>query len=101
MALRCSSRRELGEFMVIVAAVETVSHAGRPTCFDEASLDIRSYSEETCRGACVVPGRAWAALISALRDSESFDISVVVSLKLDEAKEPSLPFSSYRARSHN
>lgn len=86
--------------MVIVAAVETVSHAGRPTCFDEASLDIRSYSEEICRGAGVVPGRAWAALISALRDSESFDISVVVSLKLHEARA----FASVQppsARSHN
>lgn len=61
----------------MVAAVEIVSHAGRPTCFDEASLDIRSYSEDICGGAGVVPGRAWAALMSSLTDSDSFDMSAV------------------------
>lgn len=96
VATRCSSSRESGEFIVIVAAVETVSHAGRPTCLDEASLDIRPYSEDICRGAAVVPGRAWAALMSALRDSESFDMSTVASLNLVQGKRPRVLFSSHR-----
>jgi hypothetical protein len=83
VATRCNSRRELGEFIVMVAAVEIVNHAGRPTCFDKAPLDIPSYSEDICGGAGVVPGRAWAALMSSLRDSESFDIAAVASLKVD------------------
>jgi hypothetical protein len=95
VATRWSSRRESGEFMVIVAAVETVSHAGRPTCFDEASLDIRSYNEDICRGAAAVPGRAWTALMSALRGSESFDMLAVVS-EIGSRKEPSLSSSSHR-----
>jgi hypothetical protein len=79
--------------MVIVPAVEIVSHAGRPTCLDEASLDIRSYSDDICGGAGVVPGRAWVALMSSLRASESFDMSAPVCLKLDGGAGPRFSLS--------
>lgn len=63
-----------GEFMVIVAAVLTASHDGRPNCRSVASLSIFLNTDWIFGGAGTGPGRACAAFISCLRAGESFDM---------------------------
>lgn len=65
---------DAGEFIVIVAAVESASHDGRPSFRAPASLSILEYNASMLWGAGVVPGRAWAAFISPLRLGDNFDI---------------------------
>jgi len=71
-----SSVRDSGEFIVMVAAVDNVSHAGVPTFFDEASCLNLSYTDRIRGVAGRVFGRANDAPISALSDDESFDIAM-------------------------
>ncbi len=54
---------------------DTVSQAGMPTFLLPASLAIFSYTDAMCLGAGVVFGRAWAALMKALRGSDNLDIA--------------------------
>lgn len=56
-----------GEFIVIVVAVDNASHEGRPSFRAEASCSILLYTVSMCCGAGMGPGRAWDALMSALR----------------------------------
>jgi hypothetical protein len=67
-----------GEFIVMVAAVESASHDGRPSFCAVASLSIFLYSDSMFRGAGMGPGRACAALMSALRPGASLDMAVCV-----------------------
>jgi hypothetical protein len=67
---------------------DAVSHAGNPTFFSPASFTIFSYIDRMCLGAGVVFGRAWAALMNAFRESESFDMfASSVSLRCSESGE--------------
>jgi hypothetical protein len=63
-----------GEFMVIVAAVVTASHDGRPSLRAVASCSILLYTAWILGGAGTGPGREWAALMSDLRAGESLDM---------------------------
>jgi hypothetical protein len=63
-----------GEFMVIVAAVVTASHDGRPSLRAVASFSILLYTAWILGGAGTGPGREWAALMSDLRAGESLDM---------------------------
>ena len=64
--------------MVMVVAVESVSHAGRPTFFDAASLLMLSNIERIFFGAGTGPGLAWAALMSSFNGCESLDMMSVL-----------------------
>lgn len=63
-----------GEFMVIVAAVDMLSHDGRPSLRSVASFSIRLYMPWIPAGAGTGPGRECAALMSDLRDGDSLDM---------------------------
>jgi hypothetical protein len=63
-----------GEFMVIVAAVVTASHDGRPSLRAVASCSILLYTAWILGGAGTGPGREWAALMRDLRAGESLDM---------------------------
>jgi hypothetical protein len=63
--------------MVIVVAVDMVSHAGTPTPLSLALVAIRENVLRTFGGAFNVPGNAWAALMSCFNGSESFDMLIV------------------------
>jgi hypothetical protein len=64
-----------GEFIVMVAAVDRASHDGRPSFCAVASVSIFLYMSAIWRGAGTGPGRAWAALMSALTLDASFDMA--------------------------
>lgn len=64
-----------GEFMVIVAAVLTASHDGRPSWRSAASASIFLKTDWIFGGAGTGPGRACAAFMSCLTAGESFDIA--------------------------
>ena len=63
-----------GEFIVMVAAVEMLSHAGRPSLWAVASFSILLYSAWIRAGAGTGPGRECAALRSDFNAGDSFDI---------------------------
>ena len=58
----------------MVVAVEMVNQAGTPTPLSLALDAIREYVERIVGGARRVPGKAWAALMSCFKGSESFDM---------------------------
>jgi hypothetical protein len=64
-----------GEFIVIVAAVDMLSHDGRPSLRSVASFSIRLYKLWIPGGAGTGPGRECAALMSDLRDGDSLDMA--------------------------
>ena len=72
-----SATMESGEFIVMVAAVDSASHDGRPSLCAVASFSIRPYTSWMCRGAGTGPGRACAAFMRAFRPGASFDIAAV------------------------
>lgn len=74
LAVWYSATIESGEFMVIVAAVESASHDGRPSLCAVASCSIFLKIESMCLGAGTGPGRECAALMRALRLGDSFDM---------------------------
>lgn len=63
-----------GEFMVMVAAVETASHEGRPSCLSVASFSIFLKTDWIFGGAGTGPGRECAAFMSCLRAGDSLDM---------------------------
>lgn len=63
-----------GEFIVIVAAVLTASHDGRPSSRSVASRSIFLKTLCMFRGAGTGPGRACEAFMRALRAGESLDM---------------------------
>lgn len=60
--------------MVIVAAVLTASHDGRPSCRSVASCSIFWNKDCIFGGAGTGPGRECAAFMSCLRAGESLDM---------------------------
>lgn len=104
-----SSVKPSGEFIVIVAAVyprqttfipglaaaltDKVSHAGTPTFLDDASFRRLSYTERIRGDAGRVFGRANGALISAFKLGESFDISALSFLLIQNYSY--FPYSTY------
>lgn len=92
VAILYNSVSDSGEFIVIVAAVcksyqlssltngvvltDSVSHAGAPTFFAEASFLSFSYTDRTFDEAGSVLGLAYGALMSAFKDDDSFDMFV-------------------------
>jgi len=63
-----------GEFIVIVVAVDSASHDGRPSLCAAASLSIFLYTDSMLRGAGTGPGRACAAFMRAFKPGPSLDI---------------------------
>jgi hypothetical protein len=70
-----SATIDSGEFIVIVVAVESASHEGRPSLCAVASCSIFLYIDWIWRGAGTGPGRACAALMSAFTPAPSLDIA--------------------------
>lgn len=82
LAALYSASIESGEFIVIVAAVDSASHDGRPSFCVVASRSIFLYTASICRGAGIGPGRAWEAFMRALRLGDSLDIVVSLQSRL-------------------
>lgn len=66
-----------GEFIVIVAAVDSASHDGLPSFRAVASCAILEYIDSMLRGAGIGPGRECAALMRALRLGDNFDMIII------------------------
>lgn len=64
-----------GEFIVMVAAVDMLSHDGRPSLRSVASLSILLYMAWIPGGAGTGPGRECAALMRDLSDGDSLDMA--------------------------
>jgi hypothetical protein len=78
---------ESGEFIVMVAAVDSASHDGLPRFWAVASRSILLYKASMPRGAGTGPGRAWEAFMRLFRPGESFDMVGIVLVSEFEAKE--------------